>query len=329
MRCLIDASTDPYWNLAAEEYLLTQSAQSVCRLWRNNPSIIVGRNQNTAAEVDTAYVEAHRLPVVRRLSGGGAVFHDLGNLNFSFFDTRTSPQLDTTALFARYTRPILDFLETCGVHAVLEGRNDLLINGLKCSGNAIAVYKDRVLMHGTLLYSASMQDLSRALVAKVRDAFAGNAVASRRARVGNVQDFMPHPLSMDAFKDALGAFLANALCDGIQSHWTPEEIAGVQQLCDSKYATYAWNYGHSPAYNFHRKERFPQGNVEVYLRIEKGLIHEAHIYGDYFAAAPAEELALALKDCPHNAEALRGRLSALTLADYLPLSLADFITLLV
>jgi len=140
MRCIIDSTTDPYWNLAVEEYLLTVPEEPVFRLWRNAPAIIVGRNQNTPDQINSEYVREQGIAVVRRLSGGGAVFHDLGNINFTFVDAYV-PRTDPGEAFARFTRPILDVLHSLGVAAELEGRNDLVIEGRKFSGNAIALYK--------------------------------------------------------------------------------------------------------------------------------------------------------------------------------------------
>ena len=145
--------TDPYWNLAAEEYLLKEFQQPIFRLWRNQNAIIVGRYQNTLAEVDINYVKENSIKVVRRLTGGGAVFHDLGNLNFTFIEARI-PGEDASAMFRRFTQPIIEALNNIGIKAYLEGRNDLLIEGRKFSGNAVCIHNNRILQHGTLLFNA-------------------------------------------------------------------------------------------------------------------------------------------------------------------------------
>ena len=159
MLCIVDSTTDPYWNLAAEEYLLTSLSEPVFRLWRNAPSVIVGRYQNAAAEINSEYVRTRGIPVVRRLTGGGAVFHDLGNVNYTFIDRKVEGE-DTAAMFRRFTAPVISALRSLGVEASLEGRNDLVISGRKFSGNAVCVHGGRVLQHGTLLFSASVADLS-------------------------------------------------------------------------------------------------------------------------------------------------------------------------
>ena len=162
MYYVIDKNIDPWWNLAAEEYLFKQLSVPIFRLWQNNNAIIIGHHQNAFAEINTEYVRSNGIKVVRRLTGGGAVFHDLGNINFTFIDNVTVSE-DTSSMFARFTKPIIEALRELGVNAYLEGRNDLLIDGKKFSGNAVARYKNRLLQHGTLLFSASMADLSNAL----------------------------------------------------------------------------------------------------------------------------------------------------------------------
>lgn len=176
MLCIVDSTTDPYWNLAAEEYLLTSLSEPVFRLWRNAPSVIVGRYQNAAAEINSEYVRTRGIPVVRRLTGGGAVFHDLGNVNYTFIDRKVEGE-DTAAMFRRFTAPVISALRSLGVEASLEGRNDLVISGRKFSGNAVCVHGGRVLQHGTLLFSASVADLSGALNTRP-EKFIGKSVQS-------------------------------------------------------------------------------------------------------------------------------------------------------
>ena len=189
MLCIVDSTTDPYWNLAAEEYLLTSLSEPVFRLWRNAPSVIVGRYQNAAAEINSEYVRTRGIPVVRRLTGGGAVFHDLGNVNYTFIDRKVEGE-DTAAMFRRFTAPVISALRSLGVEASLEGRNDLVISGRKFSGNAVCVHGGRVLQHGTLLFSASVADLSGALNTRP-EKFIGKSVQSNRSRVTNISEHLP------------------------------------------------------------------------------------------------------------------------------------------
>ncbi len=183
-----DTSTNPYFNLAEEEFLLKNFTEDVFRLWINAPSIIVGRYQNSIAEINTEYTTQHHIPVVRRLTGGGAVFHDLGNLNFTFIQNMNTVA-DTATMFRRFTLPILQALHSIAVDAQLQGRNDLTINGLKFSGNAICIHQNRVLMHGTLMFDVSKTNLSKALKSRP-EKFIGKAVKSNVKRVTNIKEHL-------------------------------------------------------------------------------------------------------------------------------------------
>ena len=183
MLCVNNIYTDPYFNMAMEEYFLKNFTENIFILWRNEPAVIVGKHQNSLAEINVDYVTEKGIKVVRRLTGGGAVFHDLGNINFTFIENGSKPD------FQKFTRPILDVLIDLGVDARFEGRNDLTIGGRKFSGNAIAVWKNRTLEHGTLLFSAVMEDLSGAL--KVNPLkFEDKAVKSTRSRVTNISEHL-------------------------------------------------------------------------------------------------------------------------------------------
>lgn len=191
MLYISDSCTDPQRNLATEEYLLKKFKEPIFRLWRNAPSIIVGRYQNTLAEIDYNYVKENNITVVRRLTGGGAVFHDLGNLNYTFVENRAedSKREETNAMFRRFTRPIIEALQAINVNASLEGRNDLLIDGRKFSGNAICIHKNRILQHGTLMFDVSTNNLSAALKSRP-EKFQDKAVKSNRSRVTNIKEHL-------------------------------------------------------------------------------------------------------------------------------------------
>jgi lipoate-protein ligase A len=314
VRCIIDHTTDPFTNLAAEEYLLTGQKDSVFRLWRNAPAIIVGRNQNTLSEINKDYVVERNIPVVRRLSGGGAVFHDLGNINYTFVDSYTSG-MDTSEAFARFTKPILDMLSRLGIHATLEGRNDLVINGRKFSGNAIARHKNRILMHGTLLFSASMEDLSQALRIKERDNKRG--VASHPSRVCNLSEFLPSDITPIRFMELLKKHISEQMQNSFEDKpFLPEELSAIERLSNEKYRTYAWNYGRGCKWEHIRKKRFEGGNVEVCFKTSDGILQNVNIYGDYFFYAPTEDIEKALKGCPLNREDMAKRLTPFVWDDY-------------
>ena len=311
MRCLIDTCTDPYWNLAAEEYLLKAWNAPVFRLWRNAPAVIVGRNQNAHAEINRPYVEERGIAVVRRLTGGGAVFHDLGNVNFTFID-RVGSERDSHDMFRRFTAPILDALKELGVEARLEGRNDLTIDGAKFSGNAMCIEGDRVLQHGTLLFSASVEDISQSLLPRP-EKYAGRGVASVRSRVTNIASHLRKPMDVTAFIDFLAATVGR---EAVRWDYSAADRAAIDRLANEKYRTDAWNFGHSPAFSFNNIRKFPGGLLEVALDIRGGKIHDIDIRGDYFFRKPTEEFCAALRGCPYTKDAVTARLGAMTVDDY-------------
>lgn len=311
--CFTDTVTDPYWNLAAEEYLLTGVERPVFRLWRNAPSVIVGRYQNALAEINSDYVRAHGIPVVRRLTGGGAVFHDLGNVNYTFID-RKVPGEDTAAMFRRFTAPVIEALRGLGVNASLQGRNDLVIDGRKFSGNAVCVHGDRVLQHGTLLFSASVADLSGALNTRP-EKFIGKSVQSNRSRVTNISDHLPSPMSVTEFLSYMQESMTGST-DMEVRNYTQEEKTEIDLLCRNKYSTWQWNFGSSPAYGLSRVHKFPSGLIEVSLDVSGGIIRSCSVRGDYFFTRPTEEVEQTMAEVPHKYEAVLEALSRLPLADY-------------
>lgn len=323
MYCIIDNTTDPYWNLACEEYLLKYFDQPVFRLWRNENSVIIGRNQNALSEIDMDFVRREGVKVVRRLTGGGAVFHDLGNINFSFASQRIKDE-DTIAMFRRFTAPVIDALRDLGIPATLEGRNDLTIDGRKFSGNAICIHQDRILQHGTLLFSSSISNLSGAL--KVRpEKFSDKAVKSNRSRVTNISEHLPEPMTVEQFIDYLRLKIGRS-CETYQ--YSAADLQNISRLAREKYSTPEWNFGHSPRYSFHRCEKLSGGMVEVMLQVEGGVIREIAIYGDYFFCRPSSEICALLQGCPHTYEKIAERLSTVTFDDYFcGISAADFVRL--
>lgn len=319
MRYVFDTTTDPYFNLAAEEYLLTRTQGPVFRLWRNASSVIVGKYQNSLAEIDTEFVRERNIPVVRRLTGGGAVFHDLGNINYTFIENR-HPGEDSAQMFRRFTRPVLDALQALGVDAVLEGRNDLLIGGRKFSGNALCVHRDRVLQHGTLLFNASIGDLAGALRTRP-EKFVDKSVKSNVSRVTNITEHLKSPMTIEEFWAYLQQYFAGeAMGEGrteaLQVGFSAEELAAIEELRQTKYATDAWNYGQSPKYDFVQGKKYACGWIEVRLNVKGGRIEACKIQGDYFFVRPTEEVEQALTGLLHRYDDLYQALKKLPLNDY-------------
>jgi lipoate-protein ligase A len=328
MYFVIDKSTDPQWNLAAEEYLFKHLNEPVFRLWQNENAVIVGHHQNALAEINIDYVSQNGIKVVRRLTGGGAVFHDLGNVNFTFIDNRIDNE-DTSSMFARFTKPIIEALEGLGVKAYLEGRNDLLIDGRKFSGNAVAVYKNRVLQHGTLLFASSMTDLSQALASRP-EKFTGKSVQSNRSRVTNISEHLAQPMSVESFIDYMDNFIRNNRAKDYKLYsYSSKDLFEISKLKAEKYSKEWWNFGQSPKYQFSKVEKFNGGLLEVYLNVEKGVISEIKIFGDYFFTKETAEIENLLVGTMHNYESVKSALLDIEISDYFSnISKEEFISIL-
>lgn len=315
--------TDPYHNLATEEYVLKEIREDAFMLWRNEPSIIVGKHQNTLSEINPDYVRDHHIKVVRRLSGGGAVFHDLGNINFTFTHTGMN---DNLVNFRKYTEPILEVLQKMGVDARFEGRNDLTIIGKKFSGNAMHVWKNKVLHHGTLLFSSQMADLSAALQANPAK-FTDKSVKSVRSRVTNIQEHLSEPMDVVKFAEKIQDHIVAKYPEARFYEFTDEDHRKIQKLVDQKYGTWEWNYGYSPTYNFTKVIRTANsGTLEFNLEVREGVIKSVKIYGDYFGRDDPEEIETTLQEVRHEKNAIKEALLRFTIGDYFAnLSLEEFL----
>jgi lipoate-protein ligase A len=323
MLCIIRHETDPYFNLAAEEYVLKNLERDSFMLWRNEPAIIVGKHQNTLAEINQEYVKENMIKVVRRLSGGGAVFHDLGNLNFTFIASGENHQLVD---FRKFTQPILEVLQKLEIEARFEGRNDLTIDGRKFSGNAEHVHKNRVLHHGTLLFSSQMADLSSALKVDP-DKFQDKAVKSVRSRVTNISEHLKMPLTVLEFRDLVLKHVMESTPGAELYSFTQDDIAAIARLRDEKYITWDWNFGYSPKYNFRKTVKTNGGKLEVTLEVVNGTIEKARFFGDYFNKLDPVDIEQALTGTLHNETAIRKRLKDFEIPDYfLKISSEELIT---
>lgn len=291
-------STDPAYNLAFEETVLTCRTEGECLLlWQNQNAIVVGQNQNVEAEIDRAFVEAHDIQIVRRMTGGGAVYHDLGNLNYSFITDAGDLERLT---MDRFTRPVVDALRALGLNAEASGRNDILVDGKKVSGTAQRLAKGRVLHHGTLLFDSDPEMVAGALRADP-EKFRSKSAKSVRSRVGNIRDALPEDMDLPAF----WAYLKEAFArDGLLREETLslEEMGVLEKLKRSKYDSWAWTCGRSPKYDLTNKRRYPGGTLEAGVQVEKGLITGVHFCGDFLSLTPLEPLEEALAGCPFRQE---------------------------
>lgn len=312
MLCVYNEHTNPYFNLAAEEYFFNEYEDDVFRLWRNAATIVVGKHQNTNAEINVDYVKKKGIKVVRRLSGGGAVFQDLGNICYTFIATRTE---DVNIDFERYTRPVIEVLQELGVDARFEGRNDITISGKKFSGNAQYIRKNRVMHHGTILFSSRMTDLSEAL--KVNPLkYKDKAVKSVRSRVTNISEHLSEPMDVTTFIEMLmDHILANE--EGAVRHdLSDRDLAGIEALMQEKYATRDWNVGYSPEYAFHHITRTPGGNLEIMMDVQDGLIKDVKIYGDFFSKRDIGDIENAVRGVSHEVDVIKEALKTYPIGDY-------------
>jgi lipoate---protein ligase len=279
--------TDPRINLAIEEYALKNLDinESYLLFYINEPSIIIGKNQNTIEEINTDYVEREGLYVVRRLSGGGAVYHDLGNLNFSFI---TKDDGESFHNFQKFTEPVVKALNKLGVNAELSGRNDLLADGRKISGNAQFSTKGRMFSHGTLLFDSEMENVVSALKVK-KDKIESKGIKSIRSRVANISEFLPEKMTIEEFRSTLLDYIFDG-SDVEKYVLTEEDWENIHELSKDRYQNWDWNYGKSPKFNLQHSHRFPVGQIDVRLEVNKGSIENCKIYGDFFGVGNVEDI---------------------------------------
>ena len=281
MQALRITTTDPAFNLALEDTLF-QSLQPGCPgwflIWQNGPSIIVGRHQNTQEEINEEFVREAGISVVRRSSGGGAVYHDLGNVNFSFL-VAVGKNDDTG--FARFLSPIVGALADLGVRAEFSSRNDITVHGQKISGSAQRRNGHRMLHHGTMMVDLDTAVLTLALAGNP-DKYTSRGVTSHRARVANLRDFLPQEWNCaECMERVIRAMIRR--CADSETTLTPAQTQAAEALADAKYRLWDWNYGKSPEFTELRRKRFPFGAVECRLHVRNGFIQNCRLFGDFFA----------------------------------------------
>ncbi len=295
MICIINHRTDPYFNLAAEEYLLKNSSEEYFMLWQNEPSIVVGKHQNALAEIDLIYAREKGFKVARRISGGGTVFHDLGNLNFSFISNGEEGKLIN---YRKYASPIVEVLGTLGIEATFSKRDDILIDGMKISGNASHVYKQRVLHHGTLLFSSDLSDLSKALKTSP-DLFTDKAVKSVRSKVTNISDHLKISMEVTAFRDAIMNHIVDNH-EGKMYEYSTLDVQEISHLRDERFSTWEWNFGYSPKYVFRKDMTEKRGKISVEMKVVNGKIAELFIQSDFLGRTDTTELEKMITGTRHD-----------------------------
>lgn len=318
--------TDPRINLAIEEYALKNLDinETYLLFYINEPSIIIGKNQNSVEEINTEYVESNGIHVVRRLSGGGAVYHDLGNLNYSFI---TRDDGDSFHNFRKFTEPVIAALKQMGVNAELSGRNDILAEGRKISGNAQFSTRGRMFTHGTLLFNSEMEHIVSALRVK-KDKIESKGIKSVRSRVANISEFLTEKWTIEEFRSALLKFIFQGQ-EVTEYVLTEEDWENIHQLSKERYQNWDWNYGKSPKFNLQHSHRFPVGQIDVRLDVDKGVIENCKIYGDFFGVGDVSDIENKLKYVRYEKSELETALKDVDTTFYFGnVSKEDFINLI-
>jgi len=303
MKYLQNSSTDPHFNMAFDEFCLEQlkADEPVFYLWQNRPSVIIGLNQSAYAEVNLPFLQEKGIILARRVTGGGAVYHDLQNLNY----TITGRIRDLEKDYPAYVETVARALRQLGVPAEVSGRNDILVDGRKCSGYAKRMSKDRLMIHGTLMYDVDIDTLTQVL-AVPGSKLSAAGVSSVRSRVANLKEYLPQFGDIQAFQAALQALLAQ---DDGEIRLTEAQLAQIEADAAAKYRTWEWVYGHSPAAAFRVGRKFACGRVEAAFSLKAGCIDHLRFSGDFLGNLPPDRIAASLQGCRFTRETIVGRLS--------------------
>lgn len=270
MYCIISGTNDPFLNLAIEEILLKKRQEEFIILGINKPCVVIGKHQAAHREADTRYVTLNNIPVLRRITGGGTVFHDSGNINYTFIrNCESGKQVD----FKKHTKPVIDFLASTGIDASFEGKNDIKTGGLKISGNAEHVHRNRILHHGTLLFDASL-DLLKNSLRKDQSAYESRGVASNPSQVTNLKEMLPEISSPETFIHRMRDFLLDYFSGAEEYELTGHELGEAQELANSKYRTWEWNYAYGPEYIFSKEFSFEGQPASVRFHVREGIIRD-------------------------------------------------------
>ncbi|MCR2045410.1 lipoate--protein ligase [Anaerosalibacter massiliensis] len=281
-------STKPQFNLALEEYVFEylDEYDEIFMLWQNEPSIIVGKHQNTIEEINTKYVKENNIHVVRRLSGGGAVYHDLGNLNYTII---SKVEGSNTFDFKTFSQPVIDVLADLGIKAEFTGRNDIVIGGQKFCGNAQYMKKGKVLHHGAILFDTELNILGKSLKVS-KDKIISKGVKSVRSRVTNIKDHLKKEITVEDFKNLLLKRMFGGDKEILPYELSEEDLKNINELVEKRYGTWEWNYGESPEFNIRKSNRFQSGKVETLIDVDRGVIKELKFYGDFFGHGDLENV---------------------------------------
>jgi len=311
LRCIQRFETDPYYNLAAEEYLLKTATSDTFMIWRNEPSVIIGKHQNTSREINHPFIESINLPVIRRITGGGTVYHDLGNINFSFIYTDRKGNLVD---FRFFTKPVILFLQELGLDASFEGKNNITVNRLKVSGNSAHIFRNKVLHHGTLLFNTDLEVLEQA-IAGHEECYKDKSVRSVRAEVTNIYHLLENKPSIEEFIGLFQTFIFNYFPGAFRDELNNKENESILRLAEEKYKKHEWNFGYSPEYKYDEEWATQDGKFSISLFIKQGLMLKVEISGPEASSVFLNALANQLTGTLHEKKSVSERLKKLTFAN--------------
>lgn len=305
-----------FFNMALEEYLFYERSdiRPILLLWQNENTIVVGRNQNTISEIDVEYVREKNIDVVRRLTGGGAVYHDKGNLNFTYITKENAMEQFN---FEPFIKNIVNTLDYFGVKSEYTGRNDITIQGKKFSGNAQARHKNSLMHHGTIMYDSNLSVLSKCLNPSKKK-LVQKGISSVKSRVCNLMDFLPKEVSLEMFRNRIIDEFKRSSGEDVHEYMLSQsDIDRVESIADKKYSTWNWNYGKSPDYNVSCEKRFECGTIQLMLRLDRNIIKHMNIYGDFFSKKDIDEISKKLIGVSYDVDSIASILSEIDLSSYI------------
>lgn len=312
MRYILNKSTNPYFNLALDEYAMKHIdvGEDFFFLWQNAPSVIIGKNQNTAEEINQSFIDSRGIKVARRVSGGGAVYHDFGNLNFTFVISVDDPG---KVNYKKYVQPIIDALKSMGIEAEASGRNDILVDGLKISGNAQRMANGKLMHHGTIMFDVNIEDMVKSLNVDP-DKITSKGVKSVRSRVTNIKEHLKHG-DIAEFWDALQYYLSNEGKDA-EIILSEDDLRKIEYEAINKFGTWDWIYGASPEFNLKNSKRFTGGRLETLMNVVEGKISSIRFIGDYLGIEDVSEIESRLIGVRFNRTDVNAILSQFDLKKY-------------
>ncbi|EMF50055.1 lipoate--protein ligase [Streptococcus parauberis] len=314
MKYIVNKSNNPAYNIALEAYAFREltSEDEIFILWINEPAIIIGKHQNTIQEINKEYTDEHGIHVVRRLSGGGAVYHDLNNLNYTIISNKSE---EGAFDFKTFSQPVIATLADLGVKAEFTGRNDLEIDGKKFCGNAQAYYKGRMMHHGCLLFDVDMSVLGDALKVS-KDKIESKGIKSVRARVTNILNELPEKIAVNEFSDKILEKMKETYPDMTEYVLSEDELVKIQESADTQFGTWDWTYGKAPEYTIERNVRYPAGKINTFANVQQSVIKNIKIYGDFFGIKDVEDIEKILIGTKYEYKDVLEKLKTIDTAQY-------------